>query len=289
MKTLLITGINGFLGSSLVKEFVADFNIIGLEHSNRNLHRIKNYDLEVYSMEQGFPSKVFLEHKIDAIIHTATLYGKEGESIENIAESNLFIPLKLLNMAITEKCSLFINTDTILDRYVNPYALTKRQFQEWLFIRKSEIKVINMKLEHFYGPGAGSRNFITDMFERMLRNDPSIDLTSGEQSRDFVYIDDVVSAFKLILSKADALKDDYNEYQVATMSHITIRELLKKIKDLTGSSTRLNFGALQYRVNELMKSESDSSQLTCLGWAPKVTLDEGLKKFYLNLFSAIKQ
>jgi nucleoside-diphosphate-sugar epimerase len=234
-------------------------------------------------MEQGFPSKVFFEHKIDAIIHTATLYGKEGESIENIAESNLFIPFKLLNMAITEKCGLFINTDTILDRYVNPYALTKRQFQEWLYIRKSEIKVINMKLEHFYGPGAGSKNFITEMFERMQRNEPSIDLTMGEQSRDFVYIDDVVSAFKLILSKADTLKDDYNEYQVATMSHITIRELLKKIKDLTGSSTSLNFGALQYRVNELMKSESDYSQLVSLGWTPKVTLAEGLRKLYLNM------
>lgn len=289
MKTLLITGINGFLGSSLVKEFVADFNIIGLEHSNRNLHRLKNYDLEVYSMEQGFPGKVFFEHKIDAVIHTATLYGKGGESIEDIAESNLFIPFKLLIMAITEKCGLFINTDTILDRYVNPYALSKRQFQEWLYILKGDIKIVNMKLEHFYGPGAGSKNFVTAMFERMVRNEPSIDLTMGEQSRDFVYIDDVVSAFKLILSKADTLKDEYNEYQVATMSNITIRELLKKIKDLTGSTTNLNFGALQYREDELMKSKSDNSHLACLGWAPKVTLDEGLRNLFLNMVPAKRQ
>ena len=114
MKTLLITGINGFLGSSLVKEFVADFNIIGLEHSNRNLHRLRNYDIEVYSMEQGFPGKIFIENKIDAIIHTATLYGKGGESIEEIADSNLFIPFKLLNLAIGENADYLIIRTLVL-------------------------------------------------------------------------------------------------------------------------------------------------------------------------------
>ncbi len=273
---ILLTGINGYLGSNLAKSLAANHNIIGLEYSLENLHRLQGYEFKVYSVENGVPDELFKEHQIETIIHTATFYGRQNEAVITIANSNLFIPFSLLDKAIENGCATFINTDTVLDRFVSTYALTKRHFQEWLYLRKNKIKVINMQLEHFYGPGAPDTNFITVMIKRLKQNEPVIDLTAGEQQRDFLYIDDVVAAYQTVLNN-QPLPNAYTEFQVSTKQLISIKELLQTLKKLTQSTSKLNFGALPYRENELMHSETDNSALLTLSWQPKVTIREGLR------------
>jgi CDP-paratose synthetase len=281
MKNILITGINGYLGSNLAKSLAENHDIVGLEYSLNNLHRLQDYDFKVYSVENGVPDELFNKNKIDTIIHTATFYGRQNEAVKTMANANLFIPFNLLDKAIEKGCSTFINTDTVLDRFVSTYALTKRHFQEWLYLRKNEIKVINMQLEHFYGPGAPETNFITAMINRLKQNEPSIDLTEGEQLRDFVYIDDVVAAYQTVLSKLP-LPNAYNEFQVSTQKLISIKELMQTLKKLTQSKSVLNFGAIPYRENELMHSETDNSDLIKLGWKPQHKIKEGLQQTLCN-------
>jgi len=277
MKTILITGINGFLGSSLAKALAPDYKILGLEYSLENLFRIKYENYEVWSVEDGIPDEPFTKHKIDIVIHTATFYGK-SEDITKMAQANLLLPFELLDKSIQYGVVLFVNTDTVLDRFTNVYSLTKRQFQEWCFIRSNAIKVINMQLEHFYGPGASSTNFISLMIERLKKNQPQIDLTAGEQLRDFIYIDDVVNAYKHILLNISSIADNYTSFQVCSGELWTIKNLMLELKELTNSNSILNFGAIPYRDNELMLSETDNSGLIKLGWKPQNTICEGLKK-----------
>jgi CDP-paratose synthetase len=276
MQTILITGINGFLGSHLAKAFSNVYDIIGLEYGLDNLHRIKDCNYKVYDVRQGIPKTVFTEQHIDIIIHAATFYGRENESAKDLAAANLFIPFELLDLCINYKCSLFINTDTVLDRFISTYALTKRHFQEWLYLRKNEIKVINMQLEHFYGPGASENNFISSMMKRLLQNEPFIDLTAAEQKRDFVFIEDVVNAYQAVLYNLINLEGKYLDFEVANGNLIPIRELLLLMKNLTDSNTKLNFGAIPYRANELMESTSNNAALRNLGWQPKTNIKEGL-------------
>ena len=66
------------------------------------------------------------------------------------------------------------------------------------------IKVINLKLEHFYGPGTSNTNFITMMIQKMLQNENTIPLTSAEQNRDFLYIDDLMRVYDLFLNSQDS-------------------------------------------------------------------------------------
>jgi CDP-paratose synthetase len=278
MKTILITGINGYLGSHLAKFLSVNYNIIGLEYSLKNLFRIKDNGFKVYSVENGIPDKLFAEQTIDAVIHTATFYGRQDESVQTIANANLFIPFDLLDRAIENNCNLFINTDTVLDRFVSTYALTKHQFQEWLYIRRNEIKVINMQLEHFYGPDASTTNFITFMIDQLKNNVTQIDLTFGEQQRNFVYIDDVCSAYQTVVQKTTEITKSYTEFQVATNQLMRIKEVILYLKEITNSTSNLNFGAIPYRENELMKSETDNSALLNLGWEPENSLKKGLKK-----------
>lgn len=278
MKTILITGINGYLGSSLAKHLGSTHTIIGMEYSLSNLYRLEGSPFKVYSAEDGIPDNLFREQQIDIILHTATLYGRRHEAVRAIANANLFQPFELLDKAIKNGCTWFINTDTVLDRFVSPYALTKRHFQEWLYLRRKEINIINMQLEHFYGPGAPDSNFITTMIKRLKQNDPVIDLTAGEQERDFVFIDDVLSAYGTILDSIGQLQGGYHEYQVSTGRPITIKQLLTLLKEMTGSTSLLNFGALPYRENELMRSNTHPSALIELGWEPQNNITQGLLK-----------
>lgn len=278
MKTILITGINGYLGSHLAKALSSEYHIIGLEYSLDNLFRIANCDYKVYAAKDGVSDAVFTEQPIDIVVHTATFYGRNNEDYIQMFNTNLHSPLNLLDKAIKSGCQLFVNTDTVLDRFVSTYALTKRQFQEWLYLRKNEIKVINMQLEHFYGPGTSPTNFLSYMIDKLKNNEPQIDLTLGEQKRDFIYIDDVVNAYLTVIQKQGQLPNSYSSFQVCTNQRISIKDLMNTLKELTNSNSILNFGAIPYRENELMLSETDNSDLIKLGWKPQHTIKEGLKK-----------
>ena len=113
----------------------------------------------------------------------------------------------------------------------------------------------------------------------LLKEVDKIDLTLGEQKRDFVYVEDAVSAFLKILSNLSNLEKGFHSFQICSGQEITIKDLVLKLKNITGNkSTILNFGALPYRENEIMSITSDSSRIKEFGWKIVYNLDIGLKK-----------
>ncbi len=167
-------------------------------------------------------------------------------------------------------------------KYLNSYALSKKQFSEWLKQLAGKMKVVNIQLEHMYGPKDDNKKFIPYVIEQCINNVPGLKLTLGEQKRDFIFIQDVVSAYLCLLNKYKCLQDDYNEIEVGSGNSVTIRELVKTITKITSSRTRLLFGALPYRGNEIMESIADISMMKNLGWSPLVSLAEGIKKTILS-------
>jgi nucleoside-diphosphate-sugar epimerase len=277
MKTVLVTGINGFLGSHLAKRLSNQFRVIGIEYQTKDLFRLQGYNFKVIDSSCSSIENLFNDEYIDCIIHTATFYGRSNENIKQIAGTNLFMPFYLLDLAIKKQVKVFINTDTVLDRFVGAYALTKTQFREWLYFRRNEIKTINMQLEHFYGKGCSASNFITTMIERLKNNETVIDLTKGEQQRDFIYYEDVISAFEVVIKKNETVTSG-SIFQAGSGETISIKELMLFLKKQIGSTSLLNFGVIPYRENELMVSETNIEPLRKLGWKPDYTIKEGLLK-----------
>lgn len=279
MKTILITGINGYLGSNLAKRYSKKYKIVGLEYDTYDLYRIKDDQFEVFASKDGIPEELFKKYKIDIIIHTATFYGRNNESNGQMSYANMYLPQLLLEKAIQNGCKLFINTDTVLNRFTSSYSLTKKQFKDWLkfYTNNQSIKVINLKLEHFYGPGTSNTNFITMMIQKMLRNENTIPLTSAEQNRDFLYIDDLMKVYDLFLNIQDGFSF-FNEYNVGAGVNSNLKEILEFIKVKTNSTSILDYGAIPYRTNELMESNNDISLLKELGWYVESTIEEGLLK-----------
>ncbi len=282
-KCFLVTGATGFLGSHVVKKLLAEGQkVVILKRSFSNtkrlkaeLSKIKSYDIDKLD---DFVD-VFREQHIDVVIHTATCYGRQGEAVEEIYDVNLKFPLKLLELALRFNTDTFFNTDTILSKYLNWYALSKKQFSEigQQFAHMGKINFIDAKLEHMYGEDDSNTKFVTFMLEALQNNQDELKLTAGEQRRDFIYVDDVVDAYWKILT-AQGNDKKYQYYEVGTGKTISIKELVMLAKSITKSQTKLVFGAIPYRENEIMESKADISDLQAIDWNPHTLVSEGLMK-----------
>ena len=134
-----------------------------------------------------------------------------------------------------------------------------------------------MRLEHFYGPEDADSKFTTHVINSCLKNVPELKLTFGEQKRDFIYIDDVVSAYLIILEKIEEFQDFFNEFHVGSGAAVSIRDFVEKVHQITESQTHLAFGSIPYRTGEMMSSNANVEPLAELGWFCKTNLDQGLK------------
>jgi len=283
MKTILITGINGFLGSHLAKTLKKEYNIIGLEHTLNNMFRIKDDSFRIYSSKDNFEN-IFKDNLIFAIIHAATIYRRNNEPMEKLIATNVILPVKLYELANRYGCSIFLNTDSYFNNpkynysYLPDYTLSKKQALEWLKLIQSDCKLVNMKIFHMYGPNDASNKFVPEIINKLTNNEPYIDTTYGEQTRDFIFIDDVVSAFKCVIKAFQFITLPYNEFQVGTGNSISVKEFLITAKKILKSNTELRLGTLPYRENEIMHSKADNSALMRLGWFTKYTIKEGVLK-----------
>ncbi len=221
---------------------------------------------------------------MDAVIHTATCYGRNGEKASEIFQANLVLPLRLLEMAAQYNTDTFFNSDTILNKYLNEYALSKNYFLELgkLFSKSKKIRFVNIRLEHIYGPDDNVSKFTTHVIKSCLANVAELKLTLGEQKRDFVYIDDVVTAYEVLLEKAGSQAELFQEYAVGSGNAITIREFVETVHRITMSRSKLAFGALPYRPGEVMYSGANIEPLFNLGWSCKTSLERGLKLVIRN-------
>lgn len=284
MKTVLLTGATGFLGSHLLESLLSGgYELVILKRSTSDTWRIKHllskvkiYDVDTQNVEQAF-----MDQSIDAVIHTACSYGRNGESISEIVDSNLIFGLKLLDACLKYNVGVFCNTDTLLNKGLNDYALSKNQLTEWLKQKSDQIQIINMKLEHMYGPKDDSTKFVSWLLSQIKDGVAEVQLTSGEQRRDFIYIADVVSAYLKVLEKADELQQ-YCEFEVGTGESIPVKSFIKILERsyediFSSSSTFLKFGAIPYREGEVMEFRVDNSSLIDLGWEPVYSLVQGVK------------
>ncbi|WP_316796881.1 NAD(P)-dependent oxidoreductase [Pedobacter agri] len=281
LKTILITGGSGYLGKNLVKFFAKDgHEIILLVRENSNvdyldqlhgnfiIHRIGSTDLE----------ELFIEKKVDVIIHTAASYGRKGESLSNVIDANLTFPVRLLDIAIKNGVKFFINTDTALPKELNAYSRSKKQFLEWLESLSKDINVINLQLEYFYGPYDDQTKFITYLLGELASGKKSIDFTDATPLRDFIYIDDVVNAYATVFNQLDNFKE-ITTVQVGSGNAVMLKELILEVQRIANRlEVQLNFGALSMRPNEIMKSCADNSFLKKMGWQPQHSFEEGIQK-----------
>jgi CDP-paratose synthetase len=287
---VLLTGATGFLGSHLLDDLILQgHRTIILKRSTSDMWRLRNFEDKFisYDIDNTSIELAFKEHPIDIVIHTACHYGRDQSQNSEIAETNLMFGLRVLDASLRNGVKAFINTDTMLPRKLNAYSLSKKQFVEWLQVASEKIQIVNLKIEHMYGPKDDVTKFIPWVISQFQQNVSEIKLTKGEQLRDFIYINDVVSVYRTVFGKLHEL-NRINDIEVGSGRLISVKEFLTTLKDIyetkfSSVQTKLNFGAIPYRLGELMRVEIDNSALRALGWAPKIDLYHGIENILEEL------
>jgi UDP-glucose 4-epimerase len=139
--------------------------------------------------------------------------------------------------------------------------------------RDAGLETAHLRLFSVYGPGEDPRRLVASVVRALVAGWP-IDLTPGEQVRDFVYVDDVADA---LLAAALEPGIDGLTVNVGTGRQTTVRELCLRVAALTGGEDLLRFGARPYRPGERFQwcAATEHAERT-LGWRARTTLDEGL-------------
>jgi nucleoside-diphosphate-sugar epimerase len=284
---ILITGGTGFIGNSIVSKLKGEghdlFLLLRDEDSALKITDVINECSIIYSgsdisrLDNNLKS---LKH-IDVVVHAATDYGRNENYLILPIYANLLLPLKLLQFCIKNSVSKFINLDTFFNipntnyDYLKSYTLTKKQFLEWGIYFSNKMNFINLKLFHVYGPNDNSVKFVPSLIKKCMLGE-SIDLTSGSQMRDFIYLDDVVKA--VCMSVSAPLRRSYHNFDIGTGKLTSIKDFVMQLNTICGSKSALNFGALQDREGELINSFANLKMNTELGWKFDTDIKSGLKK-----------
>lgn len=295
---ILVTGGTGFIGSMLVAQLVdCNYDVACVCRNNSNFQRVENIYDKIYWVNDTEESltECFEKYDIEGVIHCATTYGRKGNELFGVIKANVNFPLLLLELASRYNSKYFINTDSFFVRelndswskntkvYMDTYTKSKYIFRELIRdnMHNLDIAFINLELQHIYGEKDAKGKFVTYLIEQLKNNVPLIELTEGNQSRDWTYVTDVVDAYITIINNVDIFScGRFYEYEVGTGVATTLKEFCLKVKEISGASTELLFGKKEMNKFEIMHSVANNEALRQLGWEPRVNIDEGVRRLF---------
>ncbi len=299
-KTVLITGVAGFIGSHLAEAFVKQgYRVIGVDNfltgSHDNLEPFKpekNFTMIEHNVSEHFE----IPDPVDYILHFASPaspsdylhYPIQTLKVGSLGTHNSLGLAKAKRATFLLASTSEVYGDPLIhpqtEDYwgnVNPigprgvYDEAKR-FAEALTMAYQRVHQIDTKIARIfntYGPrmrlndGRAIPNFIT----QALSAKPVTVFGDGSQTRSFCYIKDTVEGIqKLLFSTLQ------NPVNLGNPVEMTVGELAKKIVQLTGSRSKIEFKPLpeddpKQRCPDIRQAKAH------LGWEPKVKLEEGLR------------
>jgi nucleoside-diphosphate-sugar epimerase len=283
LKSIALTGATGFVGRVLLDALLKNGNTVVALHRRNKIAELPFHSrltwLDLDTLENELKNQRF-----DAVIHLATEYGSKQE-LSKIVAANINLPLRLFESAVAGGCTIFVNTDTFFSKpnfnypHMRPYVQSKTDLLQWLRLaanKNSDLKIINARLEHVYGPCDSVDKFVPHVLENLTKN-KTINLTPGGQLRDFVHVYDVAKAFISIINSGHIISKGVTEFEIGTGVSVSLRTFVELAKDIIGSHSSLNFGALPYRNSEIMNSVADIKKIMGLGWMSSINLESGIK------------
>lgn len=169
-----------------------------------------------------------------------------------------------------------------LDSVQEPYGLAKLVglHQTQYYNKQYGSKFITAIINNVIGNRDNGQvvfSLIKQMKNAKLNNSPSVTLWgSGEQRREFIFVEDVAHAIKVLIDNIESV--DETIYNIGVQSDVSIKELSKIIKDIVQYKGELIFD--DSKPEGVKRRILDSSRIFALGFKPETNLEEGIKKVY---------
>lgn len=295
MRKVIITGVNGFIGSHLCERFLKE----GMEIEGWDLGESCRLDIPYRRVDMGNYEEVksqFEKTSADVLVHCAGC-ADVGKSIKDPqkdfegntkAVHNLLFALKELGQ--TQMKILVISSAAVYGnpselpiqeeaqlRPVSPYALHKEMAEHICeyFIQNYGFDIKILRIFSAYGPGLRKQIF-WDMYQKMQKDGKLPMFGTGMESRDYIYIDDICQAFQLIIERSPKQEHVYN---IANGKEVTIRQVATEFAKRAGKDEGIVSFCGTVREGEPINWRADISRLQSLGYRQTVSLGEGIEEY----------
>ncbi|MGQ0812766.1 MAG: NAD-dependent epimerase/dehydratase family protein [Nitrospiraceae bacterium] len=295
---VLITGGAGFIGSHLVDRLIQeDHEVVVVDNlstgKRRNLNRAARFykfDIQSWRLE-----RVFRNERPSLVMHLAAQMDVRRSVEDPIfdAQVNILGSLNVLEQAVKHGArkivfsssggaiygeqEVFPAPETHPTKPLSPYGISKLCGEHYLsyYQRVSGIQHVCLRYGNVYGPRQdpeGEAGVVAIFIQKLLNGEQPIINGNGRQTRDFVYVEDVVEA-----NLAAMGQEIHGAYNVGTGIETSINELFRILADLSKSNCKEVHGPA--KKGEQARSTIDGRKIRQeLGWDQKVELAEGLRR-----------
>jgi UDP-glucose 4-epimerase len=304
MALYLITGIGGFIGSSLARELLSrGEKVRGIDNFSTGkpqniaeiLDRIDFREADIVdpdAMRKACAGVDFVLHQAAIPSVPKSVQDPLSSNRANIDGTvNLLVAArdaKVRRVVYAASSSAYGDTPTLPKREdmtpdpISPYAVAKLASEHYMisFYRCYGLETVALRYFNVFGPRQDPSSPYSGVLARfitlMLRGEQPTIFGDGEQSRDFTYIDNVVEA-NLLACHAPAAGVAGQVFNIATGRRITLNETLEALRALTSYTGKPAYEAA--RGGDIKHSLADTSKAeTRLGYKPKVNFEEGLRR-----------
>ena len=294
---IIVTGGAGFIGSHAVDHLINDGHKV-LVIDNLSTGKLNNLnhkaDFENIDITDSRISDVVKAFDPNVISHFAAQTSVSISTNNPIldANSNIIGSMKVFDAMNETECRNFIYINTGGALYgdpeylpldeshrinpISPYGLSKWTAERYLLMQKKPYQhVKTLRLSNVYGPrqdAFGEAGVVSIFSNKMLSGESVTIFGDGKQTRDFVYVEDVVEAFKQVIKK-----DETFSVNISSGKTVSINELYELMSEICRNSISPNYESVRY--GDLMHSVlSNKLASELFGWTPRVDLVEGIKR-----------
>ena len=306
-KTILLTGVAGFIGSRTAQILLDNNNtIIGIDNLNDYYNiKIKKFRLSLLKQDKNFIfyegdiedklflSEIFKKHSISTVINLAARAGVRY-SITNpfiYASTNYYGSLNLLDLMRENNISKYVmastssiyagsempyKEDSSVNQPISPYAASKKAAEliAYTYSHQFNIDVSIVRYFTVYGPSGRPDMSVLRFIKWIDEGVPMVLYGDGTQSRDFTYIDDIAKG-------TIAASEKKVGYEIINLgggqNPISINTLIEKIELLLNKSAIIN--QKPFHSADVDSTWADITKAKkLLDWEPITTLDQGLEK-----------
>lgn len=309
MKTILVTGVAGFIGSHLAENLLLNgYKVIGIDNfdsfydieiKRRNLYSIPVENFNFYNIDIRSKDQLssLMDH-VDVVIHLAAKAGviPSLKQPDEYIYTNINGTLNILNFMLKKKISKLIfassssvygnnrdipfQEDSVSLTPVSPYAFTKKSCEilNYTYHHINNLDVLNLRLFTVYGPRQRPDLAIHKFF-KLINEDKEIPVYGdGSSARDYTFIDDTINGIVSALEFIQENQGIYETINLGNQNPVNLLDLINVIGKVTNLKPRLRY--LDQQAGDVDITFADISKAQQLfKYNPQTTLEDGLVKF----------